>query len=278
MKKLALLFISGIMSSVLIAQELPQPSPLSKLEQKVGLTDISIVYSRPSVKGRTIFGGLEAYDKVWRLGANACTKFTCSSDIEFGGTSVKAGTYAMFAMPSENNGWTIILNTDTEQWGAGSYDEAKNIASISVKTIENSMTETLTIGVENIKNSGASISIEWEKVKVSVPFTVNTNANVTANIDAAIEKGENLDKVYYNAASYAFKSLADSKKAMDYLDQSFAIKKTYNALFLKAQILKKEGDTDMAIQTAEKALKLAEAAEKTGWVDYIQGNITDWKK
>ncbi len=278
MKKLILSCLVALMSTALTAQDLPQPSPIAKVEQKVGLTDISITYSRPGVKGRTIFGDLLSYDKVWRLGANACTKFTTSTDIEIGGKTVKAGTYAMFAIPSKSKDWTILLNTDTEQWGAGNYDEAKNIASVKVKAMENPMTETFTIGIDNITNESGTISITWENVKVNVPFTVKTSEIVMANINAAVEKGEDLDKVYYRAASYAFKSLNDSKKALDYLDQSFAVKKTHNGLFLKAQILKKEGNKDDAIKTAMEALEIAKAAEKKGWADYIEGNIEEWKK
>ena len=278
MKKLVLFFLAGIMSSALIAQELPQPSPSCKLEQKVGLTDIMVDYSRPGVKGRTIFGDLVPYDKVWRLGANACTKFKCSTELEFGGTTVKPGVYAMFAIPSKGKEWTIVLNTDIEQWGAGNYDEAKNVASVKVKAMENAMTETFTIGIEEISNSGGSIAISWEKVKVNVPFTVNTAKNAEMNIAEAIKKGEELEKVYYRAASYSFKSLNDNKQAMMYLDESFAAKKTHNAMFLKAQILKKEGKKDEAITAATEALKLAEAAEKKGWADYIKGHIEEWKK
>jgi tetratricopeptide (TPR) repeat protein len=144
--------------------------------------------------------------------------------------------------------------------------------------MDNSMTETFSIGMENISNTGGEISIEWAKIKVNVPFTVNTEAIVMTSIDEAVKKGEDLDKVYYKAASYSFKTLNDNKKAMTYLDQSFAVKKSHNAVFLKAQILKKEGKKDMAIKTAEEALKLAEAAEKKGWADYIKENIEEWKK
>ncbi|MFK8039284.1 MAG: DUF2911 domain-containing protein [Crocinitomicaceae bacterium] len=278
MKKLVLLFVAGLISTALTAQNLPQPSPSGKLEQKVGLTDITIAYSRPSVKGRTIFGDLLDYDKIWRLGANACTKITCSTDMKIGGATVKAGTYAMFAIPSEKSEWTIIFNTDTEQWGAGNYDEAKNVATVKVKAMAHPMTETFTIGIENITNSGADISIVWEKVKINVPFTVNTQEIVMSSIDAAIKKGEDLDKVYYKAASYAFKTLGESEKAMSYLEESIGVKKTHNSLFLKAQILKKDGKKDEAIKAATEALEMAKAAEKKGWADYIAGYIEEWKK
>ena len=278
MKKLALLLFSGLFTVGVMAQELPQPSPMGKVEQKVGLTDITIEYSRPGVKGRTIFGDLVPYDKVWRLGANACTKLTSSTDFDMGGTTVKAGTYALFATPAASGEWTVVLNSNTEQWGAYDYDAEKNVATVKVKAQPAAFTETLTLGINNIGNSGAAITMAWDKVKIEVPFRVNTDKIVMANIDAAVKKGEDLEKVHYRAASYAFKSLKDNKKAMMYLKKSYSVKKTHFAVFLEAQIQKAEGNTTEAIKTAEEALGLAKAAEKKGWADYIEENITEWKK
>ena len=278
MKKVLFLILAGCFSSLLNAQELPQPSPMGKINQMVGLTAISMEYSRPSVKGRTIFGDLVPYGEVWRLGANACTKFTSSTDIEFGSSTLKAGTYAMFAKPMENGDWTIMFNTDTEQWGSYDYDEEKNSVTITVKAKANDFNETLSLNINNITNSSGVISIEWAKLRVDVPFSVKTDVFVKQNIDEAVKKGEELDLVYYRAASYAFKSLKDDKLAMSYLEQSFAVKKAHNSLFLKAQILKKSGKKAEAIQVAEEALKMAKAAEKKGWADYISENIEEWKK
>ncbi|MFK8045831.1 MAG: DUF2911 domain-containing protein, partial [Crocinitomicaceae bacterium] len=123
MKKLVLLFVAGLMSTALTAQELPKPSPLGKSEQKVGLTDVKVEYSRPSAKGRVIFGELVPYGKLWRFGANQCTKFTTSTDMKVAGESLPAGTYAMFATPMEDGMWKIDFNSNTKQGGTGDYDE-----------------------------------------------------------------------------------------------------------------------------------------------------------
>jgi len=278
MKKLVLLVMAGMITSSIIAQELPQPSPLSKVEQRVGVTDFTIEYSRPSVKGRVIFGELVPYDKVWRLGANACTKLTSSTDFMFGKTAVKAGTYALFAIPSKGGEWTMILNSDTEQWGAGNYDEAKNIASVKVMTKATSHTESFLIYMDGIGAGKGSIIIAWDKLKVEVPFTINTEEIVKSNIKAAIEKGEDLEKVYYKAASYTFKVLNKNQDALVYLEKSYAVNRTHNAVFLEAQIFKADGKKDEAIKKAEDALKLAQAAEKEGWVTYISETIEEWKK
>ena len=115
MKKLAFLLIAGLIGTTAVAQKLPQPSPSCITEQVVGITTITIEYSRPGVKERTIFGDLVPYGEVWRVGANACTKFTTTDELTFGETKVAAGTYALFAFPAEDGNWEVVLNTDTEQ-------------------------------------------------------------------------------------------------------------------------------------------------------------------
>ncbi|MDX1348883.1 MAG: DUF2911 domain-containing protein [Putridiphycobacter sp.] len=278
MKKLALLFLAGLMSSALTAQELPKPSPLGKTEQKVGLTDVSVEYSRPSVKGRTIFGDLVPYNTLWRLGANACTKFTTSTDMKVAGKALPAGTYALFATPMEDGTWQIDFNSNTKQSGTGDYDAKLNVVSVKVKATDNSFNETFTIGFNNVTANSAHLSIEWEKLRVDVPFTVNTAKNAEMNIEAAIKEGTDLDKVYYSAASYYMSAVEDLKKATMYIDKSLAVKEAHNSLFLKARILHADGQKDKAIETASKALEMAKAADSKGWASYIEGTIADWKK
>jgi tetratricopeptide (TPR) repeat protein len=278
MKKLALLFLAGLMSSALTAQELPKPSPLGKTEQKVGLTDVSVEYSRPSVKGRTIFGDLVPYNTLWRLGANACTKFTTSTDMKVAGKALPAGTYALFATPMEDGTWQIDFNSNTKQSGTGDYDAKLNVVSVKVKATDNSFNETFTIGFNNVTANSAHLSIEWEKLRVDVPFTVNTAKNAEMNIEAAIKEGKDLDKVYYSAASYYMSAVEDMKKATMYIDKSLAVKEAHNSLFLKARILHADGQKDKAIETASKALEMAKAADSKGWASYIEGTIADWKK
>lgn len=278
MKKLILFVAAGLLTGSIIAQELPQPSPLSKTEQVVGLTDITIEYSRPSVKGRTIFGDLVPYGKVWRLGANACTKFTSSTDFKFGSADVKAGTYAMFAIPEKSGMWKVVLNTDTEQWGAGNYDEAKNVATVDAKAVAGNFHETFTIGFSNITNNSAVVVMMWDKTMVEVGVSVETGKMAMANIDAAIEKGEDLDKVYYRAASYYNKSLNDQKQALVYISKGLKVKDTHHLHFLRAQILMDQGKKADAMKEAETAHKLALEAESKGWADYIMENMEEWKK
>lgn len=277
MKKLLFLFVAGLIGSTTLAQDLPQPSPFSKVEQKVGLTDITIEYSRPGVKGRTIFGDLVPYDKVWRLGANACTKFTTSTEMSIQGEKLDAGTYAVFAIPSATGAWQVVFNTDTEQWGAGNYDESKNVLSVVVKAVEHAFTETFTISVNNITNNSAVVDMAWENVHFELALDLATEKIAEKNIQEAIKKGEELDKVYYRAASYYHKSLGDDKKALSYITKGLNVKQGHALQFLRAQILYKQGHKKEAIEYGEKAYELAMEAESKGWADYIKENVDSWK-
>ncbi len=278
MKKLLFILAAGLIGGTATAQELPQPSPSAKIEQMVGLTSVTIDYSRPSVKGRTIFGELVPYDEVWRLGANACTKITTTTEMKIQDQTLEAGTYAIFAIPSGNGTWKMLFNTDTEQWGAGSYDATKDVVTAVVKTKENAMTETFTIALTDITNNGANLTILWDNVKVQLELSVDTEKLAEENIKAAIAKGEDLDKVYYRAASYYFKSLNNEKKALGYIHKGINEKEGHALYFLRAQILEKQGHKKEAIDAAEKAYDLAIAAESKGWADYIKEHVDAWKK
>ena len=154
----------------------PAPSPASKLEQKVGLTDIIIEYSRPGVKGRKIFGGLEQFGKVWRTGANARTKITFSDDVTIAGQDVKAGTYAIFTTPGETT-WDVYFYTEHQGNGAPeTLEEEKIAAKTTVDVTEIPfVVETLTIDINNIRDASANIDIIWEQTYITIPFTVPTH-------------------------------------------------------------------------------------------------------
>lgn len=276
MKKLLLFLTAGLMVSASQAQDLPAPSPQAKVEQVVGLTNCSIDYSRPSMKGRTIFGDLVPYDQLWRLGANGSTKFTTSTDVKFSGKVLPAGTYSVFATPSASGAWKVVFNSVVEQWGTGAYDASKDVVSVDAKAVQNPTTETFTIQFTNVSANGASISIAWADVRVDIPFDVATSKIAEENIKAAIDKGENLDEVYYKAANYYLKTVGDNKKAMIHANKGIKAKSGYKLLYLRAQIYMEMNDKEKAIKDAEEALELAKK-EESGWVNYIQGTLDKWK-
>jgi len=258
------------------AQELPKPSPLATVTQMVGLNNIKLEYSRPSVKGRKVFGDLVPFEKVWRLGANAPTKLTTDKPMNFDGKELKPGTYAVFAIPTKEE-WKVVINSDTEQWGAGNYDEKKNVIAVGVKPQETDFTETLSITIQDISSTSGKLVIAWDKTKVEVPFTVNTSKEAKENIEKAIKEGKDLEKVYANAGSYYWNAENDYKTALKYADKSIEVKPYHGNLFLKARILADLGKKDEAIQVGKRALKLAIKAENKGYESFISETLEKWE-
>ena len=178
MKKFGLVFSMGLIalfcSLQVSAQDKPAPSPLGKVYQRVGVTDIEVTYSRPSMKSRTIFAadGLAPFGKLWRTGANSATKISFSTAVTFGGKEVPAGEYALFSIPGAEE-WTIILNSDTAQGGTGSYKEEKDVARVKVPAGQwDATVETFTIVFGNVKDTSADLGIFWEKTAIAVPILV----------------------------------------------------------------------------------------------------------
>ncbi|MFY0625147.1 MAG: DUF2911 domain-containing protein [Reichenbachiella sp.] len=149
-----------ILSTSLHAQQKASPAKSSTAD--VNGNSVTIRYSSPSVKGRTIWGGLVPYDKVWRTGANEATVIEVSKDCKMGGKDVKAGTYTLFTIPKEGD-WTVILNSVLGQWGAYKYDKSKDVARFSAKTNVAEPTEMFDISVED---SGV-VTMTWDKLSAS---------------------------------------------------------------------------------------------------------------
>ena len=147
-------------------------SPKASVSQTVGFTDVTVSYSRPGVKGRKIWGGLVPYDKVWRAGANEATKITFSTDVMINGKKLTAGSYGFFAIPGRNE-WTLIFNKVADQWGAFEYNEAEDALRVTVKPVKDNFTEWLRYEITKTSDNTATISLEWENLKV--PFKVEVN-------------------------------------------------------------------------------------------------------
>lgn len=256
----------------------PAASPTAKIMETIGMTDVEIAYSRPSMKERQIFGGLVPYGEIWRTGANASTKITFSSDVVIEGNDLKAGTYALYTIPNEGE-WTIIFHKNTTYWGVGGYKEEEDAFRFNVKStkIENTV-ETFTIGVSNMGLGTANIDISWENTMVSFPIDTKVDAQVQSSIEKTLA-GPSMDD-YYQAASYNFMADKDLKQALEWI--TLAMEKGGNEKFWmvrrKALIEAKLGDYKAAIASAKLSLELA---EKAGNKDYIRMNeesIKEWKK
>ena len=261
---LAPLFAAAVLSAASPAQEppaveFPQPSPAATTKARFGLTDVEVVYSRPSVKGRKIFGGLVPWGEVWRTGANAATKITFGTDVKLEGQAVPAGSYALVTIPGEAE-WTVILSKVTGEWGAYAYDEKNDQLRVKVKpTTMAEPVESMTIEVTDLRDASAKLAIVWDKTRVAVKLEHDLVATLKPKIEAAM-KGEG-KKPYFQAAMFYYEHDLDLKQALAWINE--AVKERPDAVWIvyrRGLILAKTGDKAGAEAAAKEALALAEKA------------------
>lgn len=278
MKKLLYSLLIGSSMFYASAQiQAPQPSPFSKVEQKVGLTDVTVEYSRPNMRGRTIYGDLVPYGKLWRTAANKNTMVSFSDEVTIDGQTLKAGSYAIFTKPGATN-WEVYFYTDTENWGVPkNWDEDKIAAKTTIQAVNIPVTmETFTVMFNDLSNSGAVLGIIWENTYVPIPFTVPTDNKVSASIEKAMTGPSEAD--YFAAAVYYLDEGKDIKKAVKWIDK--AVEMTSNQprfWYLRQQSLihAKAGNKKQAIAAAKASL---EGAKKAGNDDYIKMNTESLKE
>lgn len=270
------LAVAAMTFSVNAQIETPQPSPFSKVEQKVGLTDVDLEYSRPNVRGRAVFGDLVPYGKVWRMGANVNTKITFSTDVTVEGKELKAGTYALFAIPNENN-WEVVFYSNAGNWGAPQQLDESNIAAkVTAKTYKLPMEiETFTMNFDDLSSGGATLGIMWSNVYAGVKFEVPTDKMVAASIDRVMNGPGASD--YYAAAVYYLQEGKDIKQAKTWIDNAMSMtpKPAYYQLRQQSLIYAKAGDKKGAIEIAKKSLA---ASKEAGNMDYIKMNTDSLKE
>jgi len=274
----ATVFLTGALGFSQV--QTPAASPLGKVQQTVGLTEVSVEYSRPSAKGRNIFGNLVPFGKIWRTGANKNSIVYFGDDVVIGGKTLKKGEYALFVSPKPDS-WEVYFYTDTNNWGnPEKWNEEKIAAKVTVKPVTlSNYVETFTIGINSLDNNFGHLEFSWEKTMASVRFDVPTAKIANASIDKALSGPD--QNTYYQAANYYYQSGGDIKKALEWINKSveMAGKETpFWYLRLKSLIQAKAGDKKGAIETAQRSL---EAAEKAGNTDYIKLNrysISEWSK
>jgi tetratricopeptide (TPR) repeat protein len=278
MKHLSTVIYLAWMCTLFAQVNAPKASPSSRLEQRVGLTDIIITYSRPSVNSRVIFGDLVPYNEYWRLGANESTKLTCSDALIFGKDTLKAGTYAVYAKPSVTE-WQVAFYSEYGSWGLPQkWDDSKVALSVKSPVINREeKVENLTIDMNNIENNGGDIVIAWDKVKILIPFTVIVKEKVLASIKKVMAGPTAND--YHAAAKYYLDEKIDDKQALEWVDKAIATRpEAYWMLRTKSLILASLSMYSEAIKTAEQCLKLAEADGDSAYVIQCKNSIADWKK
>lgn len=277
MKRLPLLLVAVLLTIGMQGQiSTPQPSPASTLKQQVGLTDVTVEYSRPSMRGRTIFGDLVPYDQLWRTGANKNSTISFSDDVTIGDQTLKAGSYAIFTKPGATS-WEVYFYSDTNNWGTPQEWDASKVAataSAEVYTMPMSV-ETFTISLDALHNNGATLGILWDTAYIGVPFGVPTVEKAVKSIEAVM--GGPTANDYYAAAAYYHEEGKDLAKAKEWIDKAVAMNN--EAFWISRRqslIYAKMGDTKGAIEAAKKSLAAAEAAGNADYVKLNKDSLKEW--
>lgn len=257
MKTILVALLIAACASAVSAQELKLPvlSPTSTITQEFSTSKLEITYSRPSARGRAVFGEVVGWGEVWRTGANAATKITFGEDVSIGGKAVKAGTYALYSIPNKSQ-WEIILNKGVGNWGTGGYSTADDVARFTVPAQSlPSNVETFTISIGDITFNSCTINLSWERVLVSIPVKAENEARLNASIDKAIN---NPTIPYQQAATYYLETNQNLDKALAYAEKAIeANPKAFWLQFMKAKIAAKLGRKDVATAAANASIQLA---------------------
>ncbi|MFN4027945.1 MAG: DUF2911 domain-containing protein [Flavobacterium sp.] len=282
MRKIILALAVLIANFTIEAQvKTPQPSPKSTLNQVVGLTDVTVEYSRPSAKGRPVFGDLVPFGRLWRTGANQNSMVSFSEDVVIKGNTLKKGKYAIFTTPKADM-WEIIFYSDTDNWGTPEkWDENKVALRTNVDPIVlGNHVETFTMAINNLTNDSATLDISWEKTMVSIKFEVPTQKAAMASIKKVLAGPTAGD--YFSAAQYLFQSEGDLNKALEYVNKAVSMAKPEDVPFwhlrLKSLIQAKMGNKSGAIETAKLSLAGAEKANNADYVKMNNDSIKEWSK
>ena len=275
-------FVLFLSFNMIMAQlEIPAASPKSKLFQTVGLTEISVEYSRPSVKNRNIFGSLVPYDKIWRTGADESTKISFSDDVLINSATLKAGTYSLYTIPNTNY-WDIIFYAETNVWGVPrNWDENKVVLKTRVDSYnlpESIKAETLQISFDFLSNDSAVMAILWDNTYVPVRINVPTTKNVMLKISEVLNNKPTFSD-YYKAAVFMNDQKIDAKKALEYME--LAMNSNENPRFWQLRqyslILAENKLFKRAISVAKKSLKMAKKSGNENYIKMNEASIQSWK-
>lgn len=261
MKRILLVaLLAAISTGTALSQELKLPalSPTARISQDFSTSNIEITYSRPSMRGRKVFGDIVAYNEPWRTGANAPTKIKIGEELQIGGQTVKPGEYVLYAIPAQSK-WEIVINKGASNWSADGFDKNDDVARFKVKPISTGETvQTFTINISDITLNSCDLELMWEKTKVVIPIVANNNERLTASIDKSLSKPV---LPYHQAASYYFETNQHLDKAYEYATKATEQNpQAFWSYHLKARIAQKLGRKKDAIEAANKSIELAKGS------------------
>ncbi len=250
--------------------QMPQASPSSKISQQFGLSVVTVDYSRPSARGRKIFGELVPYGQIWRTGANSATRLNFSTEVSINGQKVPAGTYALYAIP-EKSQWTLILSKNTELWGAIGYNPAEDQLRFQAEATKSGKKyETFEFGFNNVTDNSVVASLKWENTQVDFKIETEVDPIVMAQIQKEIIDANSTNpSLLFQAANYYFSTSRDLDQAYEWVKKSTDSEPQYWTMHLRAKI---ENALGMKTEALDSATKSKEMASEAGNPDYVALN------
>lgn len=275
--KYTFLFAALLSSASAIAQDLPQPSPPGEVQQVVGLTQVHVTYARPSAKGRKIFGELVPFGKVWRTGANRCTIISVDGDVQVQGSTLPAGKYSIFTTPGKET-WLVHFNRNIELWGEEDRKPEEDVLTVKAAPVACEFTETFTIGFGDLAKDGANLDLRWENTRVALSISADATKRALMNIQRALADPAADFRAYHNSARFMVDRGVDAPTALKYAQTSVDKEMKFWNMHTLALALAQNGQYEKAIETAEKSLSLAQAANYDAYVSMNKQKIEEWSK
>jgi len=264
---LAAVFIVAVLNGQTQVR-VPRISQGAKVSQIIGLSEVSISYHRPGVKGREIWGNVLKYDEVWRAGANEPTLFTFSDDVTIEGKKLGAGTYRFVVIPSKTGNWSLIFNSETKNWGTV-YEPNYDTLKIMVKPEEAPLEEWMSFSFTDLSPTSARVVLAWEKIRLSFKVGFNVLAKIQASVGTW--------QVLNGAARFALDNKMFLEEGLGWAERSIMTEKNERNLQTKAELLAQLGKVNDAIPIAEEAVKVAKAKDPKANTSGLEKMIADWK-
>ena len=273
MNKFFLHVLSVLICTSALAQiQMPPASPTFELKGTVGLTEVKVIYSRPSARGRNVAGELIPYNEVWRTGANASTKISFSTDVKLNGNPLPAGTYALYSLFTEEEA-TIILSKNLTLSGAMGYNPVNDQLRFNVPVKHpSSHYETFTISFSDFTMNSANLNLKWEHIKAMFAIESEVDPIVMKQIKEQVIDARAADSnTYFQAAAYFYETNRDAEQALSWVNKAInqRAEKGYWMVHLQAKLLARLNRKAEATTSAKESIQLAQMA---GNPDYVRLN------
>ena len=265
-----LAFMASLCQAQSALLDLPRKSQHAVVTQTIGITDVTLNYSRPLVNGRKVWGGIVPYGDVWRAGANESTVVTFSDPVSIEGKPLDKGTYGLFMIPKEDQ-WTVIFSKTSTAWGAFTYKPDEDVLRVTVKPGPAEFHDALVYEFDDLKPDSAVVTLCWDKIAVPFKVSVNVPQIVEQSLQRQFRGIVQYTWVSYDdAANYFLDAKTDLPQALKYADQSIEAEERYDNLITKSRILAAMGKPDEAKTFAVQALAKADASQSYQYARQLQ--------